>query len=290
MKLQQLKEAKRKKFLLLGIISKQLKVIKNAECIYCARKISCASANGTNAMKRHTARCKKAPFNLEKTQTILDFESKTKCNADGTIETVGGPPDDEDWDKVTVFLPFLEIFYEATLSFSGSRYVTGNNFVDEIFDIGHKLRYVEWIVRRSYDPSNSFVLCQRIKDTLTSLFDLYASSQPSAPQMKSRSMDDAGHGDGGIRKLKGTNLRKDFVTEVELFDTSEKTELEKLVEALICTQDWIRTSDDTIMIEESLLALENIEEEMQDLTSEQPTIIIDETNEVADVTYEELCP
>ncbi|KAK8649290.1 hypothetical protein V6N13_130020 [Hibiscus sabdariffa] len=62
-----------------------------AECIYCARKISCASANGTNAMKRHTARCKKAPFNLEKTQTILDFESKTKCNADGTIETISVP-------------------------------------------------------------------------------------------------------------------------------------------------------------------------------------------------------
>ncbi|KAK8672813.1 hypothetical protein V6N13_111172 [Hibiscus sabdariffa] len=61
------------------------------ECIYCARKISCASTNGTNAMKRHTARCKKAPFNLEKSQTILDFESKTKCNTDGTIETVSVP-------------------------------------------------------------------------------------------------------------------------------------------------------------------------------------------------------
>ncbi|KAK8999462.1 hypothetical protein V6N11_070627 [Hibiscus sabdariffa] len=189
-----------------------------AECIYCARKISCASANVTYAMKRHIARCKKAPFNLEKTQTILDFESKTKCNADGTIET------------------FL------------------------------------------------------ILDTLTSLFDFYASSQPSAPQMKPRSMDDVGHGDGGIRKFKGTNLRKDFVTEIELFDTSETTELDKLVEALICTQYWIRASHDTIMIEESLLALENIEEEMQDLTSEQPKIIIDETNEVTDVTYEEPCP
>ncbi|KAK9031735.1 hypothetical protein V6N11_056025 [Hibiscus sabdariffa] len=200
---------------------------------------------------------------------------KTKCIPyTKELRKVGGPPDDEDWDKVTVFLPFLEIFYDATLSFSGSR---------------HKLRYVEWIVRRSYDPSNSFVLCQRIKDTLTSLFDFYASSQPSAPQMKSRSMDDVGHGDGGIRKSKGTNLRKDFVTEIELFDTSETTELDKLVEALICTQDWIRASHDTIMIEESLLALENIEEEMQDLTSKQPMIIIDETNEVLDVTYEEPC-
>ncbi|KAK8483694.1 hypothetical protein V6N12_030636 [Hibiscus sabdariffa] len=30
--------------------------------------------------------------------------------------------------------------------------------------------------------------------------------------------------------------------------------------------------------------------EMYDLTSEQPMIIIDKTNEVADVTYEEPCP
>ncbi|KAK8477274.1 hypothetical protein V6N11_045017 [Hibiscus sabdariffa] len=142
------------------------------------KEISCASSNGTNAMKRHTSRCKKAPFNVDTEQTILDFESKTKCNADGTIETelrkVGGAPDDEDWDKIASFLPFLQIFYETTLSFSGSR----------------------------------------------------------------------------------------------------------LVEALVCTQDWIRASHDPIIIEENLLALENMEEEMQDLTLEQPTIIIDETNEV----------
>ncbi|KAK9006830.1 hypothetical protein V6N11_019161 [Hibiscus sabdariffa] len=308
---------------------------------------------------------------------------KTKCSPNTKeLRKVGGPLDDVDWDKVTVFLLFLEIFYDATLSFSGSRYVTVNNFVEEIFDIGytincylddsnftinfydatlsfsgsryvtvnnfveeifdigytincylgdsnsglrsmasqmkmkfdkywanvnsvnvlmfialvlelmHKLRYVEWIVHHYYDPSNSFILCQRIKDTLTSLFDFYASSQPSAPQMKSRSMGDVGHGDGGIRKLKGINLRKDFVTEIKLFDTFEATELDKLEEALICTQHWICASLDTIIIEEILLTLENIEEEMQDLTSEQPTIIIYETNEVADddVMYEESCP
>ncbi|KAK8558990.1 hypothetical protein V6N13_098592 [Hibiscus sabdariffa] len=61
------------------------------ECIYCATKISCSTANGTNAMKHHTNRCKKAPFNLDKKQTILDFESKTRCNANGTIETVSVP-------------------------------------------------------------------------------------------------------------------------------------------------------------------------------------------------------
>ncbi|KAK8656836.1 hypothetical protein V6N13_098771 [Hibiscus sabdariffa] len=56
-----------------------------AECIYCAAKISCSTANGTNAMKHHTNQCKKALLNLDK-KIILDFESKTRCNADGTIE------------------------------------------------------------------------------------------------------------------------------------------------------------------------------------------------------------
>ncbi|KAL4281262.1 hypothetical protein GQ457_03G008280 [Hibiscus cannabinus] len=608
----------------------------HAECIYCHQKISCASSNGTNAMKRHTSRCKKAPFNVDTKQTILDFESKTKCNADGTIETVsvpklwhfdqdeirkalarmvvvdelpfsfveregfrhfytwtsgqnlsymcltahfidddwklrkmiinfcpiaghsgeligraiekcllewglkrimtitvdnassndvaikylkqilnlwdgsvlnveflhmrcaahilnlvvkdglkdvdisvvrvraavkyvrssparlqkfkacveeekinskslvcldietrwnstfsmlksalvfrkafknlktkylpytkelrkiGGAPDDEDWDKIAFFLPFLQMFYEATLSFFGSRYVTGNTFVEEVYDIGytinrsvddlndgvksmarqmklkfdkywknvnnvnvlmfiallldprHKLRYVEWIIRRSYDPSDSYDLCHRIKSTLASLFDFYASSHPSSTQTRSSSFNpysSAHDGEGEIRKLKGTNLRKDYVTEIELNDTSETTtELDRylgdkcvrdndsfdilawwsvqtnnypilmsmardilaipvstvasesafstgrrvldsfrtsltprLVEALVCTQDWVRASHDPIMIEESLLALENMEEEMQDLTLEQPTIIIDETSEVPEL-------
>ncbi|KAL4289867.1 hypothetical protein GQ457_14G012730 [Hibiscus cannabinus] len=75
-----------------------------------------------------------------------------------------------------------------------------------------------------------------------------------------------------------------FSTGGRVLDSFRTSLTPRLVEALICTQDWIRTSHDTIKIEESLLALENIEEEMQDLTSEQLTIIIDETNEVANVT------
>ncbi|KAK8561892.1 hypothetical protein V6N12_048948 [Hibiscus sabdariffa] len=151
------------------------------------------------------------------------------------LRKVGGAPDDEDWDKVTSFLPFLEIFYDTTLSFSGSRYMTDNTFVEQIYDIGytinhyvddlqlsdglrsmahqmklkfdkywvnvnnlnvlmfislvlglrHKLRYVEWIIRRSYDPTNAFVLCQQIKDVLKKLFDFYVSTHPSSTQKTS---------------------------------------------------------------------------------------------------------
>ncbi|KAK8562059.1 hypothetical protein V6N12_049112 [Hibiscus sabdariffa] len=132
------------------------------------------------------------------------------------LRKVGGAHDDEDWDKVALFLHFLEIFYDTTLSFSRSRYVTSNTFVEQIYDIEytvnryvddlqlndglrsiahqmklkfdkywanvnnlnalmfislvldprHKIRYVEWIIHCSYDPTNAFVLCQRIKDVL----------------------------------------------------------------------------------------------------------------------------
>ncbi|KAK9036634.1 hypothetical protein V6N11_078628 [Hibiscus sabdariffa] len=232
------------------------------------------------------------------------------------LRKVGGAPDDEDWDKVASFLPFLEMFYETTLSFSGSRYVTGNTFVEQIYDIGytinhyvddlqlndglrsmarqmklkfdkywanvnnlnvlmfislvldprHKLRYVEWIVRRSYDPTNSYVLCLRIKDVLTRLFDFYASMHPSSTQKTScsgnpNSSGQTQGGEGEIRKLKRTNLRKEYVTEIESIDTSETmTELDRYL-GDNCAQ-------------------------MKDLISEQPTIVIDETNEVSDTTHE----
>ncbi|KAE8712955.1 hypothetical protein F3Y22_tig00110221pilonHSYRG00355 [Hibiscus syriacus] len=73
---------------------------------------------------------------------------KTKCIPyTKELRKVGGPLDDEDWENVTAFLHFLEIFYEASLSFSGSRYVTSNNFVEEIFDIGY-------LINRYLDESN----------------------------------------------------------------------------------------------------------------------------------------
>ncbi|KNA16403.1 hypothetical protein SOVF_089330 [Spinacia oleracea] len=63
----------------------------HAQCHYCSVKISCVARNGTNGIKSHTKRCKKAPFNLDRKQTILDFEPRTRVNTDGTVETVSIP-------------------------------------------------------------------------------------------------------------------------------------------------------------------------------------------------------
>ncbi|KAK8561525.1 hypothetical protein V6N12_048591 [Hibiscus sabdariffa] len=101
----------------------------HAECVYCSQMISCASSNGTNAMKRHTSR--KAFKNLK--TKYLPYTKE--------LRKIGGAPDDEDWDKIASFLPFLQMFYEATLSFSRSRYVTGNTFVEEFYDIGYTINH-----------------------------------------------------------------------------------------------------------------------------------------------------
>ncbi|KAE8684162.1 hypothetical protein F3Y22_tig00111151pilonHSYRG00164 [Hibiscus syriacus] len=68
-----------------------------------------------------------------------------------------------------------------------------------------------------------------------------------------------------------------FSTGGRVLDSFRTSLTPKMVEALVCTQDWLRTSRSPIIIEESLIALEELEEAMKDLTLEQPEIIIDET-------------
>jgi hypothetical protein len=69
---------------------------------------------------------KKAFFNLLLKDPTCEKEMK-KCE--------GGLIHESDWDDVTSLVPFLKIFYDATLRFSGTRYVTSNAYVHEIFGI-----------------------------------------------------------------------------------------------------------------------------------------------------------
>ncbi|KAL4281244.1 hypothetical protein GQ457_03G011920 [Hibiscus cannabinus] len=145
------------------------------------------------------------------------------------LRKLGGGPSEDDWKRVSCFLPFLSVFYDATLRLFGSSYVTCNSYAHEIYgtrlmisnnindddDDGvrkmavqmmskydkyygnidninvlvfvvvilnprHKLNYVDWIVRDSYDETKANLLCLNIKMVLQSLFDAYASSMPSS--------------------------------------------------------------------------------------------------------------
>ena len=47
-----------------------------------------------------------------------------------------GVPLDSDWERISSLLPFLKIFYDATLRLSGSLYITTNMFLQEIIGVG----------------------------------------------------------------------------------------------------------------------------------------------------------
>ena len=60
--------------------------------------------------------------------------------ADGNGKKPIGPPNYLDWENVMTFVKFLSIFYEATLRFSGSLFVTSNTYFHELISIEDQLQ------------------------------------------------------------------------------------------------------------------------------------------------------
>ncbi|XP_031251216.1 zinc finger BED domain-containing protein RICESLEEPER 1-like [Pistacia vera] len=98
-----------------------------------------------------------------------------------------GLPMPSDWEYARYLLPFLKVFYDATLQVSSSLLVTDNAYMREIFAIGmqistwsrmvldhrFKLGYVNWVISKSYDDTNAELLKIKVHTTLYSLFDQY---------------------------------------------------------------------------------------------------------------------
>ena len=57
------------------------------------------------------------------------------CEVDGNGKKTIGPANYLDWENVETFVKFLGIFYEATLRFSGSLFVTSNTCFHELISI-----------------------------------------------------------------------------------------------------------------------------------------------------------
>ncbi|KAK1362591.1 hypothetical protein POM88_047065 [Heracleum sosnowskyi] len=55
------------------------------------------------------------------------------------MKKVGGDITNEEWKQVSSFLPFLKVFYDATLKLPGSLYITSNYYIDAIFGVGYVL-------------------------------------------------------------------------------------------------------------------------------------------------------
>ncbi|KAL5582860.1 hypothetical protein UlMin_015302 [Ulmus minor] len=92
--------------------------------------------NSTYMMLEAALKFKKAFKNLEADANYTKYFDEEKVN--GLI--IDGPPQNLDWDQAEIFVKFLKTFYELTLKFSGSLYVTSNLFFHEILDIQGDLR------------------------------------------------------------------------------------------------------------------------------------------------------
>uniref|UniRef100_A0A803MVU4 BED-type domain-containing protein n=1 Tax=Chenopodium quinoa TaxID=63459 RepID=A0A803MVU4_CHEQI len=99
--------------------------------------------------KRHL--CLDVETRWNSTYMILEYAS-IFCKAFDLLETSdggkfneeltksNGVPTDDDWDLVASLLPFLKIFYDATLRLSGSLYVTSNVYLQELVTIGKMIK------------------------------------------------------------------------------------------------------------------------------------------------------
>lgn len=101
-----------------------------AECNYCKKQLVGDSKKGTNHLLKHYKRCVYKPFPDVFTR-VKSRDTRYTCL-----------PTDYDWELATEICERLQLFYEVTVMFSGSKYPTANVFFPLICEIGYSLR--EW--------------------------------------------------------------------------------------------------------------------------------------------------
>lgn len=80
--------------------------------------------NSTYSMLQAATKFKKSFVVLERDGNYTNYFNEDM--SDG--RNINGLPTHVDWDRAEVFVRFLRTFYEMTLKFSGSKYVTSNSF------------------------------------------------------------------------------------------------------------------------------------------------------------------
>nr|XP_016435711.1 PREDICTED: zinc finger BED domain-containing protein RICESLEEPER 2-like [Nicotiana tabacum] len=117
-------------------------------------------------------------------------------------------PSGDDWKNVKVFTKFLDIFYQITLKFSGTLYVTSNSFFHELFYL------LNFIVKNS--QSDDQVLIDMV-------------------------------------------VKMKLNTSGRILDSYRSSLSPKTVEALICTQQWLRSTPKECNIKDNLEEIQKLE-------------------------------
>ncbi|KAL4577940.1 hypothetical protein LXL04_014055 [Taraxacum kok-saghyz] len=196
-----------------------------ASCNYCTRMIKCPSNYGTSSMRNHLGR-----------------------------------------------------FYASTLRISGSLYVTSNNYFHEVFGIGamikkkmsttdESFKKMAARMKAKYDNATGakneldWYLSEQC-ESLDNKFDLlgwWKKNQAKFPVLASVARD--------VLAIPASTVASEssFSTGGRILDAFRSSLTPTTVEALICSQNWLRSKNVPIDIEECFEALENCEADVKNL-------------------------
>ncbi|XP_024027613.1 zinc finger BED domain-containing protein RICESLEEPER 2-like [Morus notabilis] len=79
-----------------------------------------------------------------------------------------GPPLDDDWENVKVFVKYLKTFYDITLKFSATLNVTSNSYFHELCDMQNQLSEL------SKQEDSMLSSMSNVKDTMYRLHEVYS--------------------------------------------------------------------------------------------------------------------
>ncbi|KAK9677040.1 hypothetical protein RND81_11G118100 [Saponaria officinalis] len=264
------------------------------KCKYCKTLITHVSSNGTTALKTHIKRCKNYPPNLDRKQKLIEFESKTLASENGTTEIVNKP---KLWKydhnfcrkqcaKMIIMdeLPFVHVEGEGFRAFvqylnphfiPPSRTTVARDcyglFIDERVKFQREKGTSSFVEKKTEldkylsdgveDDDSKFDLLGWWKDSSVRRYPILANMAKDVLAMP----------------VSTVASESAFSTGGRVLDFFRTSLTPRMVEALICCQDWLRKSHGPLMIEENILELEVLEESLQELTIEQPQILIDES-------------
>ncbi|XP_015932520.1 zinc finger BED domain-containing protein RICESLEEPER 2-like [Arachis duranensis] len=222
-----------------------------------------------------------------------------------------GVPLIQDWDYAKSVLPFLEMFYDATLCISGSSYVASNLYMKEVFALGsriqqyrddddlsislmaildpcHKLDYVEWCLVNSFGAEVGGELKKKLSSCLHSLYNLYQGadegnqddtlSQPSANcepddkpldilewwKVNSNQFFVLANMARDILAIPFSTVASEstFSMGERIIDQYRSSLTPKMVEALVCTEDWLKGDFFSSLPPENFEELEKVEQDL----------------------------
>ncbi|KAI5422039.1 hypothetical protein KIW84_045478 [Lathyrus oleraceus] len=125
-------------------------------------------------------------------RTFKELSFRDKKHVSELTKKGKGVPTEEDLKHINLIIPFLKLFYDATVHISGSSYLTSNIYMFEIMGIGKsivdmcasedehllfdprcKIRLADWMVRRYYNKDDDDALKANLESSLKSIYEEY---------------------------------------------------------------------------------------------------------------------